>query len=260
MGFGISSFIAPFGIVKIFIFVLGILSSFQALSSEGFQARLRQAEGKTFEALGPNCFATAMKLSGITSSYRDMDDKEFAVIQKNFCQRVDQPQPGDIGVFETPRFGFVHAYVYVSSGWGMQKPGVDYNGKTPISLQALDSINYTYLASPECRRYSKNISECSNLHYYVRCQSFSSLLTSYNPLFETTVRDIEARMEGLLENGPWTPVQKQLASQLYRDVADLRDSLNKMVADETPQALREYISARQTSLEKQAQFLQQKAK
>lgn len=236
--------------MKFFVFLFMFIS-LNTAQAEGLESRMREADGKTFAVLGPNCFATAMKVSGITSSYRGMDAKEFEAIQKNFCQKVDQPQPGDIGVFETPGFGFIHAYVYVSSETGMQKPGVDYNGKTPISFQPLESISYTYLASPECRRYSKNISECANSHYYVRCRSFSDELKKMNLIFENRVQEIEKSMDLLLASDNWGDSQKLLSQQIQQEVHNLREELRSLTGNQWS----EYILARQISLEKQAQFL-----
>lgn len=223
--------------------------------AESLTSRMREAEGKTFSVMGPNCFATALKVSGVTSSYRGMDAKEFEIIQKNFCQKVDQPRAGDIGVFETPGFGFIHAYVFVSNDTGMQKPGVDYNGKTPISFQSLQSINYTYLASPECRRYAKNISECANAHYYVRCESFADDLKKINPDLETQVQAIEKNMDLLLESNVWGAFQVRLSLQVQEQVLRLRD----LMPTEENSPWEKFVHARQISLEKQAQFFMLKS-
>ena len=245
--------------MKLFVFLFAFISititDAKADPAEGLASRMQEADGKTFAVMGPNCFATAMKVSGVTSSYRGMDAKEFAVIQKNFCHKIDQPQPGDIGVFETPGFGFIHAYVFVSSDTGMQKPGVDYNGKTPISFQSLESINYTYLASPECRRYSKDVSECVNAHYYVRCENYVRHLRKINPVLEDQVQAIEKSMDLLLEGDNWGPSQVRLSQQVQEQVLQLRG----LMPTEENSSWQKFVRARQVSLEKQAQFFMLKS-
>lgn len=235
-------------LVTLFISIPGLA---RIVQDAGPSFSYQTYEGKTFSALGPNCFATAMKVAGLTESFRGMDEKEFRVIRESFCQPIAQPRPGDIGVFERPGFAFVHAYIYVSAEWGLQKPGVDYNGKTPIALQALDSINYVFLASPECRRFSRDISECANAHYYLRCTPFQESLRADLPELETRIRALEQRIDHLLEVPEWTSREKNEVLDLQIVVRDLRQDISTMAL---PLRWRAYIEARQISLEKQMEF------
>lgn len=231
------------------IFGLGV-SSF----AQGLPAEFLKADGKTFSAMGPNCFSTALRLNGLTRSYRGLDGEEFNQIVKLFCQRTQDPRLGDLGVFETPGFGFLHAYAYVSPEMGMQKPGVDYNGKTAIRMYSTYSIDYVYTASAECRRYAPDISVCSNDHYYLRCEAVNMMGNPAAEKHDQIIRPIEAAMDAILENPNFGSTEQKLLEQIIRSLPAAKLNLSQHEA-EIPADLRRYLQARIKSLEDQLEFL-----
>lgn len=229
---------------------LAALAFDPALLPSSFQ----EAAGKTFAHPGPNCFATALKLTGITASFRGMDEPEFRERVKLQCERTEKPEIGDIGVFEKPGFGFIHAYAFISPEWGMEKPGVDYMGKTPIALASADSIEYRYLASPECRRYSKNISECANDHYFLRCRPIGPESDSRLARHQGKVKKIEATMDFLLGQSDANPADAPLFQELEQEVQKLEADLETIPAGTHTTLFR----ARVKSLQKQLEFMRAK--
>ena len=213
---------------------------------------LQESEGLTFSVPGPNCFASALKLTGMTPSFRGMDEPEFSAIVKASCPVTASPQPGDIGVYETPGFGFIHAYVYVSDQLGMQKPGVDYAGKTAISFQSLDAIRFTYLASPECRRYARDLSECSNKHYYLRCSPSQENKGSVE--YRQMVHKIEAAFESVLNAPDLNFDHGAVVEELKMQVMQLEEYLKR--ESNLSSAQKAIAVARQKSFEKQIQFIE----
>lgn len=211
----------------------------------------QEASGKTFVHQGPNCFAAALKLTGITQSYRGMDELEFRELTSLYCERTEDPEIGDIGVFEKPGFGFIHAYSYISPEWGMEKPGVDYLGKTPIALASATNIEYRYLASPECRRYAKNISQCSNAHYYLRCQPMKIEGDSKLARHQGRVRQIEQELDFLLEQSAVNPEDAPLFQSLEGEVQEAAQDLESLPTGKYSALLK----ARVLSLQKQLEFM-----
>lgn len=247
-------------LILIFLFCLQSLSvGAQGLDATGVAPRYLRAVGKSFEVMGPNCFGTALKLSGFQSTFRGVDVGEFQAFLNLACRPVESPEPGDIGVFEAPGFALLHAYIYLSPDLGIEKPGVDYLGKTPIALNSLESILYRSIASPECRRYAKDVSECSNRHFYVRCAGIPESRNSWAREHQRKVLALEALMGPLLEVAVFGPEQVSIVMEMSERLDSLRRDLSDRPVGEVSEKRRVYLQARLSSLKKQLQYFQMKS-
>lgn len=233
--------------------ILSLLIPLSALALVAeLPAPFLEAEGKTFAYQGPNCFATALKLTGVTQSFRGMDELEFRELTQLYCERTESPRIGDIGVFEKPGFGFIHAYAYVSPEFGLEKPGVDYMGKTPIALARMESIQFRYLAPIECRRYSPgDLSQCANDHYFLRCNPVHFSGQPQLRRHEQKIRDIELGLDQLLEQTSADSDDHFLFDRLEQATGQASAEVASIHAG--PYA--PFLKARITSLEKQLEFM-----
>jgi len=156
--------------------IIFLLTSTAIVNAYAYElpARLQILVGQTFEQQGPNCFAAALNGAGVYTSFRGISEREFSAVLEAACQKVDEPVFGDIGVYSSEGFGYVHAFLYVDEQTAFEKPGVDYVGQTPIRLQHQNSVDYVHMASPECRRFGDET--CHNQKSFFRCGSvqFSS--------------------------------------------------------------------------------------
>ncbi|MBX3040124.1 MAG: hypothetical protein KF789_05370 [Bdellovibrionaceae bacterium] len=236
------------------ILLIGLQAGLAMAQGASVEASFREFEGKTFEVVGPNCFGTALRLSGFQTTFRGVDGGEFQAFVKLACRKVQNPEPGDIGIFEMRGFAMAHAYIYLSPELGIDKPGVDYLGKTPIAVKPLASIIYRNLASPECRRYSKDISECSSDHYYVRCAGLPESQSQRLQDHDRKVLALENLMASLLEVAVFAPEQAAAVVEMSERLAELREDLRGPLVSEISGDMRSYLTARIASLEKQIEY------
>lgn len=136
---------------------------------------VRQELGRSFSQGGPNCFATALKIARMTTSFRGVDGPEMQAFANAFCDEVTgKPQAGDIGVYSTgpdpAQDSWVHAFIHLTPTFVIEKQGVDYWGATPVTIRPFKSVDYRVRASPECRRYAPDIRDCENKLTYYRCE------------------------------------------------------------------------------------------
>lgn len=215
-------------------------------------------EGKTFEVMGPNCFATALKLTGKMPTFRGVDGKEFELFTRLSCERVENPQRGDIGIFAFPDgYAMDHAYVYLSAEQGIEKPGVDYNGKTPIMVRPLFQIEFIHGASEFCRKYAPDPAVCSLDHYYVRCNDLD--LTPWpqaQNFLETQLLPLENLMGEFVESKIFGARERLLLKDIEKGKT-LADRQLQEVTGASP-LVKEYLFERLKSIKVQIQFFQQK--
>lgn len=141
-------------------------------------ARLRGLLGRTYAQPGPNCFSTALMTAGLSPSARGVDASEMKAYARAFCERVENPRAGDLGIYVSPREAvfsreslWVHAFMSVTPDFVFEKQGVDYWGATPILLREFSDVDYRVRVTPECRRYAPDPRECANQLVYLRCGS-----------------------------------------------------------------------------------------
>lgn len=207
--------------------------------------------GQTFEFMGPNCFSTALHLTGQARTFRAVDVGEFEAYTELACQRVQIPRSGDIGVFRAPGYLVTHAYIFVNEKWALEKPGVDYAGKTAVGLLPLEAVLYRSLASSECRRYSANSRECENEHYYLRCGSPKFPSTKWSSEHEFLVAQVEFAMAELLLKGEVNTGSRQKMERILPLIAKNLENMDQDVDVK----LRRYYVERFKSLLKQSEYL-----
>jgi hypothetical protein len=221
------------------------------------QPSLRDFEenaGRTFSTPGPNCFGTALRMLGFNSSFRGVGIKEFTALTQLACHPVAKPQFGDIGVFETPRFGFVHAYIYISADQGFDKPGVDsLVGTSSVDFRHLYHITYAHLMSPECRQYAPDTSVCSNLHYYLHCDALNLNSSVELQKHNQKILETEAQIENLLQKKKYSAVE---VLALEKSIRELEQQLTA-ITKETPE-VSFYLQSRLLSLNDQLKFFKLK--
>lgn len=229
--------------------------------SSCFPKTYEGAIGKKFEVPGPNCFGTALKLSGFYPTFRGVDTGEFTSYVKLACKAVDEPLTGDIGVFEAPRYGFVHAYIYLSASVGIDKPGVDYSGKTAIRVRPLADIEYSFLASKECRQSGKDSRSCYNQHYYLRCEKLD--LSKYSEVTQHSekVLEIEKTMEELIEKSKFSSEDIKRVFEVETEIHNLKYAFESNEGSKSLDAdLIKYLKEQMKSLGLQADFLVRKVR
>ncbi|MCC6138632.1 MAG: hypothetical protein IT287_08360 [Bdellovibrionaceae bacterium] len=216
----------------------------------------RSVLGKNFEILGPNCFSTAFRVTGLYATFRAVDEAEFRTYLKAFCQQVDQPQVGDIGTYSPPNYNFSHAYVLASDSTGIDKPGVDYKGKTSVSEKTLQSIDHVSYASPECRQYSDDVTQCANTRAFYRCQKpvFKDLaeIKKHN----ASVAAWDANVMVLLDTKMAISAQQAMYKKLESEFVVLQDQLQILLQLDIDTTHKEYFAARIASLKDQLIFIE----
>lgn len=216
---------------------------------------LTKLSGKTFEMPGPNCFATALRIRNLAPTFRGVGKEEFEEFVQQNCERVTQPQPGDLGVFSAGAFGALHAYVYVSKSLGFEKPGVDeVLGKTPLALKARGQIMYRNEATPECRRYSPDWRDCANDHFFVRCSAPRAASTEALATFDQEVLSFDRLIHHWLNQSHLTtPDELALLKVSEEKLLRLKAQLEQIPAEASELRLR---AARLISLTAQLTYIQ----
>ncbi len=216
--------------------------------------------GKTFQVAGPNCFSTALRVTGHYATFRAVGPEEFEAFLNLTCDKVDDAQKGDIGTYFAPLYSFTHAYVHLDQDYGLQKLGVDYLGPSPIEKQRLHSIDYVYYASKECRQYSPDISLCANTRAAYRCKKFDWSFSQELNKHQEAVLAWEKTMAVALEN-PLTPIKLfKIEQELDLKMVQLEDQLQSLLKTTGDGKIKEYLSTRIRSLQDQMKFLQIKNK
>lgn len=243
--------------MKYLIFVT--MTFLSALSNAGVPAPVVDTSvlQRTFEIPGPNCFSTALRVTGMYPTFRGVDIGEFSAFIKNECKEVTAPRKGDIGTYAFPNGGaFQHAFVYVDAEKGIEKAGVDYLVKSPVTENLLVHIDYTRIASPECRQYSaQNLSLCSNVKRFYRCTKpeapTHALILAHNKL----VADVELEMMSLIEGQ--VPKKKQLDVYVHleENIARLRLQLKEISNLSIDPSQLEYYLERMSSLDDQMIYI-----
>lgn len=195
--------------------------------------KIQKVVGKTFSHSGPNCFAAALYGSDIYDSFRGVSKNEFSEVLKASCVKVDVPEMGDIGVYSSGSFGFLHAFVYLNGVDAFEKPGVDYLGKTPMRIQKEASIDYVHTASAECRRYGDE--SCHNQKAYYRCGQ-----VSFNTKFAKVLKEVNLLFNEALQS-------KLVPLSVQNDLQNLYLNLDFFAESDLEKAIFE-------SVEKQMQF------
>lgn len=216
----------------------------------------QRALGQTFAVAGPNCFATALAVTGLYPGFRGVDTEEMQKYTALFCREVQIPQPGDIGVYASPGYGFVHAFVYISQNLGLEKPGVDYAGRTAIQIRHLNSIDYRSRASMECRRFSPDLSLCSNDLLFFHCSQPTALTSGPTRLrlHQQQVVALEVQLTHLLENLQAPRTNTAILFELHSQLKNSETTLALEKPEIDPE-LYSFLEARLRSLEKQIAFL-----
>ncbi len=129
--------------------------------------------GTSFAQDGPNCYGTSLYTTKNYSHLRFVSEKEFsAVVNSPYCKKVDNPSPGDLGVFKAPAHEYLHAFTYLSPNLIFEKMGADDKLNQlvfPFILSHSVNTFYKWEASPECRRYGYGSKECYNEYFYMTC-------------------------------------------------------------------------------------------
>lgn len=242
-------------VVKHIISSLMLLLSGFAL---GEAVDFEKYDGLVFSQAGPNCFGSALKLAGHYPTFRGVDADEFQAFLDLACTVTENPKRGDIGVYVTPGFGPIHAFIYVNETVGMDKPGVDYMGKTPVSLRPYERIDYHFLAPPECRRYSpKDLSLCSNQKIFYSCDlAAMNLRESVNDSvvdYQSDVLKFERKIAALLNQARVSQMQKE---ELAKELDGLKSRLEEISFEKSlSEAEISYLHFQLESLRDQIAFL-----
>lgn len=240
--------------VRLLVPFLLLLISFATNAAESFIDR--SILGKSFEIPGPNCFATALRVTGLAPTFRAVDESEFKAYLTAFCSKVETRRVGDIGAYISGNI-FTHAYVLASDQTGIDKPGVDYFGKTPISEKSLQNIDYVSYASRECRQYGgDDISVCANERVFYRCQkpTFKDLpeINAHNATVAQWDADVTVLLETSLPTSSLQSTYKKLAARLD-SIETQVTVLGRLDIDPNHQA---YFEARLHSLKAQLSFVE----
>lgn len=167
-----------------------LLVSNSSLATDHFEPEFKSLPliNTTFQYSGPNCFGAALLGAGVYENIRGVDVGEFTHVLETSCEAVEMPIEGDIGVFESAS-GFmpIHAFMYLDEQTAYEKQGVDYDGKTPITLVDLEDVKYRVEASPLCRRFGDE--SCYNKLKYYRCKRYEK---------SESLKSFEVKLESVL--------------------------------------------------------------
>lgn len=181
---------------------------------------LKKAAGSTFSALGPNCFASAIYGANLRDSFRGVSALEFTEVLKASCTQVETPKTGDIGIYYVEDFGPSHAYTFISENIVFEKPGVDYLGQTPMRFNFKNVVDFTHVASDECRRWGDE--SCHSKQAYYRCSEIK--LPSD---FQKTLDHLDSIIDSILTSQVISEKQRQSISPFYLKLYSTLNSLAK---------------------------------
>ena len=192
-----------FPMVMLFALLFSLMSSGQDIPWADIPSPYKEMHGKTFEGQGPNCFATALKMTGRVPSFRYVDGREFELYTQLACTETVSPQLGDIGVYSfKDGFSLIHAFVYLNETYGFEKEGADQvgSGRSPLEVRTHSVIAAIHGSDSFCRQYSSNDPVCYYHLRYERCQNlnFSQWPWAQSMIFE--LEQNEKQMEILLES------------------------------------------------------------
>lgn len=215
-------------------------------------------DGKTFAISGPNCFAAALRITGNYPTFRAVGPQEFSAYLELTCEKVDTPQKGDIGAYFYPGYTYSHAYVHIDDEFGMDKPGVDYMGPTPVAKKRFASIDYIHYASRECRQYSKDISACSSQRALFRCRKMDWSQHPELLQHNTSVRQWEEQTAIVLEQPFPLDELAQAESALQLKMVELEDQWNTLQKLPLNEKIKNFLDGRMRSLRGQMEFIKLK--
>ncbi|MBX3018471.1 MAG: hypothetical protein KF767_11310 [Bdellovibrionaceae bacterium] len=209
--------------------------------------------GATYAQAGPNCFSTALRGAGLTTSLTGVDAPEMKAFARAFCQEVQEPQTFDIGIYHAPNSDgasafapstlWIHGFIHLSPGFVLEKQGVDYWGATPVTLRGFSIMDHRVRISPECRRFSPDPEVCANRLIYLRCRSPEfpdKLARALNRMNE--VADILLRQKAISAS------DLTLWDQAYQDIH------RALLGENLESALNDYVQEKLASLRKQREF------
>lgn len=194
--------------------ILGVITTIFLMGSNSFAA-----VGTVFETPGPNCFSTALVLSGVHPTFRGVDELEMRAELTSSCQPVHgEPKPGDVGVYMTREGEFlVHAFIYVDTETVIEKRGVGSGPENAILQGPFAHTQYIYgVASKECLRYSPG-PDCYNRLTYYRCEERSPRAPN------------EIAFEKALEQAIFMPRSRQ--NERFQAVRQLEEALNQLIEE-----------------------------
>lgn len=217
-------------------------------------------DGKTFLVPGPNCFATALRATGHYSTFRGVGTSEFTAFLDMACEAVDLPERGDIGTYNPKNSAYSHAYVHLNKEFGLDKPGVDYFGSTPVSKKRLSAIDYNNYASRECRQYSPDVTLCSNIRTHFRCKKWD--WSQYSDLKDHQIRVAawEQTMAVVLETPMSSKQMFMIELDLIAQIKILEKDVQALLQLPLNEKIKTYLAARLKSLQDQMEFLRLKLK
>lgn len=147
---------------------------------ERMKRRWDEARSMTLDQNGPNCWNSALYLSGIVNEIREVPNNEFrSVIESQRCQEVAEPITGDIvalrrtGAEGRPlKYALhseVHAYTYQDEDNGLTKNG--FSKKAPYIEQTHNQIYHLYknVNRKDCRILGVPKEYCHLNTFYYRC-------------------------------------------------------------------------------------------
>lgn len=181
-------------------------------------------QGKSFVIPGPNCYNTALKITGMYPYHRFVSEAEMsAFLLTSACRKVSKPLPGDIGVFRQDKFANIHAFLYMSPNLVFEKFGFDDRGiNYPMTLNLRANVDYLWEASPECRRYGgpRMKEECFNKVYYYHCSK-----PLENNTISLKIRALEKNVESALNKNLNEQTLSDLPNQLKFIIQQLDNNI-----------------------------------
>lgn len=229
---------------------------FVLLTTTGASAVIDESVlGKTFNVTGPNCFAAALRVTGLYHTFRGVGPQEFHAFTQLACEKVDTPVKGDIGTYYLPEYSYSHAYVHVDSEFGIDKPGVDYMGQTAVEKKRLASIDFIHYASKECRQYSHDITLCANTRAHYRCKKLD--WSNYPEIIkhQHSIEQWEQQLSIALESSLPMMELKAIESELREKMVELEAQSKTIEALPLDLKIKNYVSSRMRSLRDQMTFL-----
>lgn len=193
--------------------------------------RLTQTQNRSY---GPNCWNTALIVSGLVHTIRYTDDSEFWFwLNSPFCQAVGpnaELQTGDIGSVHTIDEHLFHSFVRIDDNTLFQKGGPSFFQHWEIAPHEGILLPILFEEAVRCKgnESTQKLNGCKYKVIYHRCTPApADLVARYSDLhvIATDVQDIEQRINLWMQTH-----SLELRNGFYQDLLKLQDILTPLDA------------------------------
>ncbi len=207
------------------------------------EKRAKKIEGKKTVLSGPNCWNSALYMSGVNKGIHHTTGEEFRfLIESPLCKRVESPQLGDVialrrvsksgSILRGALFSEVHAYTYLESDQVLSKNGTD--ADVAYEKTNLEEVFNFYQRADKraCKISGIPREHCNLIKEYYRCHSLAESFE--DPAVQTLYQKVVA-LEERVGEGYFLEESRVRAQAFKSDIQNSVDQLQEELASLIPE-------------------------